>query len=136
GPIDGEEQGARVPQKLDLLTLIDLTNEVHARLCKEGLDLLPKVNLVGAVDLGSDLQRNIQRSCNSDSTIGPFFGRYATKKGNIVSGWPRQRAKGAQRKAVINGLHEIRSRHWPTLIIRDRNQGHVIEAQVEWNQIG
>ena len=40
------------------------------------------------------------------------------------------------RKAVIDGCREVGVRHRPALIVGDRNQRHVVEAEIERNEIG
>ena len=45
-------------------------------------------------------------------------------------------AMQVNRKAVVNGRREVGIRHRPALIVGDRDQWHVIEAQIEWNEIG
>ena len=96
----------------------------------------PEIGLVGAVDLGRDLQRNAERARNRDGAVGPLLRRDAAEKGDVVAARPGVRAMQVDRQAVIDGRREIRVRHRAALIVGDRNQRHVVEAEIERQEIG
>ena len=61
-PVDGKQQRLRVAQELRLLLIVDLADEFNARAREQRFDLRPEIDLVGAVHLGGDLERNAERA--------------------------------------------------------------------------
>src|SRR6185503_10669638 len=85
-PVDGKQQRLCVAEEVRLLMLVDLSDEFDAGSVKQRLDLRPEIGLVGAVDLGRDLQRDAERPGYHDGTVWTLFRRDAAEKGDIVAG--------------------------------------------------
>ena len=103
---------------------------------EQRLDLGPEIDLVGAVDLGRDLERNAERARNGDGAVGPLLRRDAAEKGEIAAARLASGAVQVDGKAVMDGRREIRVRHRAALRVGDRDQRHVVEADIERQQIG
>ena len=84
-PVDRKQQRLRVAEELRLLMFVDLADEFDARAVEQRLDRGPEIGLVGAVDLGRDLQRNAERARNRDGAVGPLLRRDAAEKGDVVA---------------------------------------------------
>jgi hypothetical protein len=121
---------------LRLLAIIDFTDKFDADPFQQWLDLGLELDLVNAINLGGNLERNAQPPRDRDGAVGTFFRRDSAEKGEVAvarcfaammqQGW----------NAVINRTREVRSWYRPTLRVRDRNQWHVAEAPVQRAQIG
>ena len=68
--------------------------------------------------------------------VGTFLRRDAAEKGEVAAARLRGAAMQATREAVVDGGREVCVRHRAALGVRDRNQRHVVEAQIEREQIG
>ena len=130
-PIDREDQGARVPEELRLAALVDLADEFNAGLVEQGCDDLAKIGFIHLVDLGRDLERQAERTCDRYRTIWAFLGRDAAEEGDISAARIVIRRVQIERQAVIDGADEIRVRYRVALRVRDRDEGHVREGAVE-----
>ena len=75
--------------------LVDLADEFDAAAVEQRLDLRPEIGLVGAVDLGCDLERNAQRARDRDGAVGTFLRRDAAEKGDIAAARPHDGAMQA-----------------------------------------
>ena len=64
---------------------VDLADELDAGTVEQRLDLRPEIDLVGAVHLGCDLERNAERARNRDGAVGPLLRRDAAEKGNVAA---------------------------------------------------
>ena len=95
-----------------------------------------EIGLVDPIDLGGDLQRNAERARDLDGPVGPLLRRDAPEKREIAAARLEDRPVQVDRQAVIDGLDKIRARHRLPLRIGDRDQRHVVEADIERQQIG
>ena len=134
-PVDRKQQRLRLAQKLRLLLVVDLADEFDAAGAEQRLDLGAEIDLVGAVDLGRDLERNAQRARNGDGAVGPLLRRDAPEEGQIAAG-PRAGPVQGHGNAMMDGAGKIRFRHGSALRAGDRNQRHVVEPHIEGKQIG
>src|SRR5665213_4536275 len=130
-----EQQCPCIAQEFRLLMFVDLADEFDAGTIKQGFDRRPEIGFVGTVDLSRDLQRNAERPRNHSGAIRSFLWGDAAEKGNVPVVWFDDRAVQIDGEAMINGRREIRIRHWAALIVGDRDKRHVIEPDIERQQI-
>ena len=92
GPVDREEEGARLAEELDLAAIVDLADELDARFLQQGLDLRAEVGLVYAIDLGGNLQRQAGGARDRNRAVDALLRRYAAEERQIAA--TRDRASG------------------------------------------
>src|SRR5579862_1114690 len=95
-----------------------------------------EINLIGSIHLGRDLERNTCGARNHNGAVGTLLRRYAAQERQVAVAHPPSGARQAFRDAVMDGGHEICGRYRPALRIGDRNQRHVVEADIKRVEIG
>ena len=103
GPVDGEQQAARLAQEARLAALVDLADELDAGLSQQRLDLGLEVLLVDAIDLGRDLQRNADGARDADGPVDALLGRDAADESQVAAARAERRRQQVARQAVIDG---------------------------------
>ncbi len=132
----GNSSARASPRNCDFCVVVDLADKFNAAAIEQWFDLILEIDLVGAVDLGGDLERNSRSPRDRDGAVGTLFRRDAAEKGEVAAARFRCTAVQLRRDAVVDGSREVCVRDRAPLGIGDRNQRHVAEAQVERVQIG
>ena len=84
GPLDREEKSIRVSEKALFVFIVDLADELHSWVIKQGLHNHFKIFLVNAIDLGSDLERVACPTGDLNGAVRALLGRNPPKKREIL----------------------------------------------------
>src|SRR6476660_2221984 len=114
--------------------VVDLADEFDTSAREERFDLRTEIDLVDAVHLGCDLERDSQRPRDRDGAVRAFLRRDAAEKGKIAA-VRLGRAMQAYWDAVEDGAHKMNVRYGATLGVGDRDQRHVVEPRIKRVQI-
>ena len=134
-PVDREQQRPRAAQERALAAIIDLANVVDAWLPQQWLNLRAEIDLVHAIDLGGNLQRQPSGKGDGDGTVDALFRRYTAEKGEIPAA-RLERRREVSRQAVIDGADVVRVGDRCALRVRDRDQRHLGKAAIEIVEVG
>ena len=126
----GKEKCAGAAEKLSFLTLVDLADELDARLAEQRLDDVVEIDEVGLVDLGRDFQRNAGLVRDHDGAVETLLRADAADESKIAA-IALAIGQKVLRQAVMNGFHPVRARQRISLIVGDRNQRRIAELAVD-----
>ncbi len=132
GPIDREDQRARVAQEGDFLLVVDLADELDSR-AQERLDLLVEERLILRADLGRDHQPHAGPPRQPDRHVGPFFLRHAAEEHQVITAAGAD-AVGAERQPVMDGADPARVGQGSALRVADRDQRQIAVVAIELGQ--
>jgi hypothetical protein len=76
GQSNGKQEGSRVAQESALRALVDLSDELDARLVQQRCNLAPEVGLVDTVHLGRDLERQADGAGDCNRPVDALLRRY------------------------------------------------------------
>src|SRR5690606_29969276 len=107
GPVDREQQRARIAQEPALAALVDLADEFDAGLIQQRCNLALEIRLVDAVDLRRDLQRQADGAGYGYRAVDALLRRYATKEGEIAATSNQGRGEQVARDAVRHSRNEV-----------------------------
>ena len=137
-PVDRDQQADRAGQEIGFLAVADLADIFDQRVgLDERGDQLIVIVLVGAIDLGRDLERNAASCGNPDGAIHALFRRDPPEHGEIGR-LHRLRRQQILRQSVVNGAHPVGLRHRAPLRIGDRdhrNLGEGVEYRLMLRQV-
>ena len=88
GPIDGKEKRRCLAEETGLLAFIDLADVFDAACGQQRRDPLSEIRLIGAINLGRDLEGHANSAGDLDGAINPFFRRDAANEGEITPTGP------------------------------------------------
>ena len=127
-PVDRDQKSDRTAEKFRLLAVADLADELDERIALDHRpDQFVIIILVGAVDLGGDLQGNAASCCDLDRAVDALLGRDASKHGKIAR-LGRLRRQQVFRQAMMDGSQPVGLRNRPPLRIGDRDDGNFGES--------
>src|SRR5581483_9193264 len=125
-PIDGKEQRVSVAEKVALLLLPDLADELDAGALEQRLDARLEVVAIGLVDFRRYAQFHTGALGDLHGAIDALFGVDTPEKGQILPG-PGTKGTKLLRQTVINRGHPIGEIHRLALVVADGDQGNIAE---------
>src|SRR6185369_3904022 len=113
-----------------LFELADLADELYERAINQVRNARIEILLVGAVDLGRNLQRQSATVSDRDRLLNALFAGDTTEKGGILTG-PLAGSVQMHWQAVVNRCYPIGAGERPALRVGNRYQGLFAELLVQ-----
>lgn len=133
-PIDGEEKGSGIAEKIVLVHFVYFADKIDQRLLQERLDPRVEILFIDWIYLRRDLEFHAEGQGNGDGLLHPLLRRDPAKEGEIAA---RLRMEGQQLlgDAVVDRGLPVGVRQWPPLRVGDGNDRHVGKFGVEELQV-